>query len=424
MGGYALVTGLVLAAFAGANLALVYAESDRGRGLRASGRRALARLTGRSDVAWLDWVPVSVGFLICFGAVVAYGFASGAYACTPASDAYGLLASGRALWAGGDPFHVTVCDGVHEIPYGFGAVLVDGIGSLGGIAGIYVVWGLVALSLVPLAWAVAGADRRWVLLYLASSLLFLPLVSAQIDGASNAIVPATVLLALALSARRERLASVLGGFLSTARFPNLFVELGASGAYRRYRATGFAIAAATFGLVSVLSYWRWGASFLDIVFLDQLGRRSFSLNLYGVLLLANALPASIEVEAAEALLTVALVVAVFLTVRSPIISVGLVLTGIALLTPFLSFDILVWLLPVALVGRRARAWLWAIGVVGAANYEVAYLLWARVDGLLWPSAVLDVVLTLLLLALFVELWRAGRAGPGPAGPPGSTAPDG
>ncbi len=426
VGGYDLITWTVVAAFAIANLAVLTAAGPRGASLRSAARRALRRLTGRDDLDWLDWVPVWVGMLVAFGAVVAYGVLSGQYACSPASDGWGLVASGRAFWSGGNPFTASVCGGVHEIPYGFAAVLIDALGSLGGIVGIYAIWGAIAFLVVPLAWRAAGDDRRWVLLYLASSVLLLPLVALQIDGATNAIVPVTVLVALELSRRRERWAAVVGGFLATARFPTAFAQLGLTGSNRRGRAVGFALVAATFVGITALSYLRWGAEFLDPVFVNQISRRSFSLNFYGVLLLANALPTLGVIADVQAVLTLALVLAVFARVRSPILAAALVLTGIALLTPFLSFSILVWLLPVALVGARARWWLWGIGVVGAVNYEVAYLVWAQVDGIPWPSDALDLVLTALLVGLFVELWRAagrsaraaasGASAPAPSSP--------
>lgn len=405
VGGYTAVTWVVLAAFAVVNLLALLAATDRGRGLRAWAVRQLARLSGRTDLDWLDWVPVSVGVGLLFAAVVAYGLASGAYACSPASDAWGMVASGQAFWGGHDPFVATICGGSHEVPYGLAAVLIDALASPGGVVGVYAAWGLIALSIVPLAWSVAGSDRRWVLVYLASSVLFLPLIATQIDGANNAIVPATVLLSLYLARRHERVAAVVGGFLSTAKFPNVFALLGATGGFRRSRATGFALVLGAFAGFSVLSFLVWGSAFTGPVFLDQLGRRSFSLNLYGVFLLAGALPANLVVEGLQSALTIVLVLVVFARGRSPLVGAALTLTGLALLTPFLSYDILVWLLPVALVGSRARWWLWAIAVVGSVNYDLAYLVWANADGVTWPSAVLDVVLTGLLLALFVELWR-------------------
>jgi hypothetical protein len=406
------VTWGVFAALAALNLSVLFYPTANGAGrwLRRWVPRVLRRLSGRADLAWLDWQPVWVAALVAFAAVSAYGLLSGQYGCHPpgVSDPIGVLNSGKAFWAGTNPFTVSDCGGQIQVPYGLAAVLLDALGSLGGLTGIYVVWGLVAFSVLPLTWMLGGGDRRQVLLFVATSALLVPLISSQIDGATNAIVPVTVLLSLYLAQRGELFGAALGGFLSTARFPNLFPVLGATGANRRYRYTAFVAAVGVFGAVTALSYAVWRGDFLDPVILNQVGRRSFSLNLYGVFLLSNALPSSLWIEGAEAGLTVALVLVVFFTVRSPIGAAAIVLTGFALLTPFLSFNILVYLVPVALAGARARWWLWSIAFVGSLNYDLAYNVWALDDGVTWPSALLDGLLTVLLLALFVELWRQER----------------
>jgi hypothetical protein len=405
------ITWVVFALLSGVSLLVLLYGTTFGAGVRPWVDRQLRRVSGRPDLRWLDWRPVLAACAVAFATVSAYGILSGQYGCHPpgVSDPIGELAQGRAFWAGTNPFSVADCGGTIQVPYGLAAVLIDAVGSLGGLAGIYVVWGAVALSLLPLSWAVGGRDRRYVLVFVATSALFVPLVTSQIDGATNAIVPATVLLALYLSRRGEGLAAAVGGFLSTARFPNLFAVLALTGSARR-KYLAFATAAAVFGAVTALSYALWRSDFLDPVFLNQIGRRSFSLNLYGVLLWNNALPSSTAVEAAQAVLTLAVVLAAFFFVRSPIRAATIALVGFALITPFLSFNILVWLLPVALAGARARAWLWGIATVGSLDYNLAYNVWAWDDGVVWPSEVMDVVVTALLLALFVELWRAERRG--------------
>jgi hypothetical protein len=421
-GWFNVVTWTVFAALSGLNLLVLLYATERGARFRPWVLRQLRRVSGRTDLNWLDWIPLLGAALIAFAAVSAYGILSGQYGCHPlgVSDPIGVLNSGKAFWAGGNPFYVADCGGNLQIPYGLAAVLIDAIGSLGGLAGIYAIWGLVAFSILPLTWAVAGPDRRLVVVFVGTSVLLVPLVASQIDGATNAIVPVTVLLSLYLARRSESLAAVVGGFLSTARFPNLFPVLGATGSNRLRRYSSFALAAAVFGGATALSYRVWGSDFLGPVFLNQVGRRSFSLNFYGVLLFANALPSSFAVEVTQAILTLALVLVVFWKVRSPVAAATIVLTGFALLTPFLSFNILIWLLPVALIGVRARWWLWSIAFVGSLNYDLALNVWAWDDGVTWPSAVLDVVLTILLLALFVELWRGelrptARPIPGPTG---------
>jgi hypothetical protein len=413
---YDSITWAAIAVFSGLNLLVLWASSPRGHRARARLETIVFRITGRRDLAWLTWLPVWIAAVAIFGGVAAYGFLSGQYACTPSNDAYGLWASGAAFWSGADPFHVTVCGGPQTVPYGLAAVLLDAVGSLGGVVGIYVVWGAVAFLLVPLVWSLAGSERREILVYLATSVLFVPLISSQIDGATNAIVPVAVLLSVYLARRHDRVASTVGGFLATARFPSAFPLMGSAGRRPASRLLGAVLVAATFAAVTALSYLRWGTTFLDTVFLDQFARRSFSLNAYGVLLLRHELPVSLGLELAQAAITIALTLIVAWKVRPPLLAAALILTGLTLLTPFLSYNILVWLLPVALVGARARWWLWGIGAVGAVNYSVAYVLWARVDQILWPSSLLDLVLTALLLALFVDLCRVALRSEAPAGP--------
>jgi len=282
--------------------------------------------------------------------------------------------------------------------------------------GVYLVWGLVALSVIPLTWAVAGPDRRYTTAFVGTSVLFVPIICSQIDGATNAIVPATVLLSLYLAQRSELLGAAVGGFLSTARFPNLLPILGETGSLPRRRYLSFVVALGVFGGFTGLTFALWGQDFLNIVFFQQLGRRSFSLNVYGIFLLSNSLPGGIGIEVAQVALTLALLIAVLRWARTPLGAASIMLVGFALLTPFLSYTILIWLVPVALLGARARGWLWGAAFVGSLNYDLALNVWAWDDGVNWPSMILDVVLTVLLLALFVELWRKERASRYPSVP--------
>ena len=395
------------------NLVLLLERTRFGERLRPFLSRLLQLVSGRSDLRWLDWRVLTVIAAIWFGGFSAYGILSGQYGCQPnglLSDALGVNDSGRAFWAGGNPFSsVPYCGGTLTVPYGLAAVLLDALGSLGGLTGICIVWGAVSLSLLPLTWAVGGDDRRYLTVFVATSVLFVPLVTSEFGGATNAIVPMTLLLTLYLSQRREVVAAALGGFLSTARFPSLFPVLAMNGANRRYRVAGFLAAAGAFAGATALSYAVWGAGFWSSVFAGQIGRRSYSLNVFGILLFHNALPSSFAVEAAEAAITVGVVLAVFLFVRSPVRAVGITIVGVALVTPFLSYNFLIWLLPCALAGARARWWLWGIATVGAVNFNLGIILWANSQGVVGPAEGLDVVLTALLLGLFVELWRGELA---------------
>jgi hypothetical protein len=404
------VTWSVLGALAALNLAVLLCRSRWAGRLRPWVLRVLRTLSGRDDLRWLDWQPLLAAAGIAFACVSAYGILSGQYGCRPGgSDPITLLNSGRAFWSGNSPFMVPQCGHSGEIPYGLAAILLTAVGSLGGMPGLYLVWGLVALSIVPLSWAVAGPDRRYATVFVGTSVLFVPVICSQIDGTTNAIVPAAVLASLYLAQRSELLGAVVGGFLSTARFPNLLPIVGETGSFPRRRFLSAAVAIAVFAAVTGLTYVWWGPVFLNTVVYQQLGRRSFSVNVYGIFLLTNSLPSGVGIEAVQATLTLALLVAVFFGARTPLGAAAIVLVGFALITPFLSFTILIWLLPVALLGLRAQWWLWGVALVGSLNYDLALNVWAWDDGVSWPSMAFDVVLTVLLLVLFVELWRSERA---------------
>jgi hypothetical protein len=402
---------ITISALAAVNLLLLVVVSERGAGVRARIQRTLAAITGRADIGWLRWWHLAGVVAVGLAVVLGYDFATGLFSCTSPgtpTDIGGFLAQGRALWNGSNPFVVTSCGGTIDEPDGLAAVLVNGIGALGGLPGVAAVWALVAIALVPLTWWVAGPERRYLTLVVATSPLYFPLVSLQIDGASNALVPLTVLLALYLASRRELLATTVAGFLATQRFPTLFPVLGLSGSLRRRWAAAFALVA-VFAAGTGISYILWGSTFVNTVFLNQIGRRSFSLNIWGVLLLENGLPAGDGLAIGQAVATLALVVLVFFTVKSPLRAAAITLTGVALLTQFLSFNILVWLLPVALVGVRPRWWLWGIAVVASLDYNYAYVSLAWTQGILWPAELLDILLTGLLLGLFIDLWRSRHA---------------
>jgi len=405
---YSLLTGLASGLLAAAGLLLLLARTERGVRLRAGLERALERVTGRADLGWLRWWHLAAVAAVGVGAVMGYDLASGLYGCPgpgSPSDLVGFLAQGRALWTGGNPFTVPDCGTTIAEPDGLAAVVINGLGSLGGLTGVAALWGAVAVVLVPLTWGAAGPDRRYLTLVVATSPLYFPLVSTQIDGASNALVPVTVLLALVLASRGEALATGIAGFLATQRFPTLFPVLGMSGSFRRRYGAATALVL-VFAAGSAVSYLLWGPEFLGPVFLNQFARRSFSLNLWGVLLANNWVPSGYGLPVAQALLTLVLVGVVFFTVRSPLRAAAITLTGVALLTQFLSFNILVWLLPVALVGVRPRWWLWGAAVVGWVNYDYALSVVAWTQGVVWPSELLEVALTVLLVGLFADLWRS------------------
>ncbi len=418
-----LLTGLL----ALGSLLLLYLWTERGTRLRGALLRALGRGTGRIDFTAFGWWHIAGVVIVGLGAVMGFDLATGMYACSSPgnpSDIVGFLAQGQALWRGTNPFNVPDCGTTILEPDGLSAVLINGLGSLGGLGGIAFVWGAISAAIVPVTWWVAGPDRRYLTVVVAASPLYFPLVAGQIDGASNALVPLAILLTLFLATRGETRATGVAGFLATQRFPLLFPVLSMSGSFRRRFAAAFALVG-VFAAGTAIAYLAWGSDFLGPVFLTQLGRRSFSLNFWGVLLLGNYLPSGYALAAGQAVLTLLLVVVVFFTVRSPLRAAAITLTGVALLTQYLSFNILVWLLPVALVGVRPRWWLWGIAVVGSLNYEYALSVVAWTQGVLWPTEVLDAVLTVLLIGLLVDLWRTPDPVPttakGTSGAPNSSS---
>lgn len=401
-----LLTIVGTALLAAASLGLLLDRTELGT---SAGGRALGivyrRLT--ASLGWLTWTWIAVAAGVGYAAVVVFDLTNGQYDCAAAgqtSDLIALLQSGRAFWAGANPFLVSDCGTVTAIPYGLSAVLIDAVGSLGGRVGIAAAWGVVAIALLPLTWWAAGPDRRYVTVFVAILPIYFPLVASQIDGASNAIFPVTVLLAILLVPRLGPWADLLAGFLSSARFPTIFPVVAARGPTPR-RILGALVAIAGFASSTAVGYLLWGHEFYHVVFEGQVNRRSFSLNLFGVLLDHGLLPTGELVIVVQGALTLAVTAAAFLGGRTPLRAAALSLTGFALLTQFLSFSILVVLLPVALLGARPRWWLWGIAIVGAMNYDLALNVLAWGFGILWPTDLLDLVLTTLLLGLLADLWR-------------------
>jgi hypothetical protein len=405
-----LLASTFIGALALVGFLLLLLPLPQGAGLRTSLER-VARRVPRDRKKWgPDWWWPALGAAVIYSGVTAYNLAYGLYGCsgTPGvHDLVAYVASGRALLTGGDPFVVTACGATIAVPYGFAALLLNALGSLGGMAGVVAVWGLVTVVVLPLTWWAAGPDRRYVTAVVASSVLFLPLAVTQIDGASNLMVPVAILITLLLARRHGTVAAALGGFLATGRFPTVGPVLGATGRFHRPWLSG-AIAVTAFGAASGATYVAYGHGYLVTVFVNEVNRRSFSLNFYGILEQQGWLPTSDWVLGAQVALAVLLVAVVWWRARSALCAATITLAGVALLNPFLSFNILGWLLPVAIVGSRPRWELWGIGLVGTANYYVGYQYWGIGQGLWGPYELLDVALTILLLVLFIDLWRADQ----------------
>jgi hypothetical protein len=362
----------------------------------------------------LDWRHLSAAVFALFVVVAVFDYEQGFLNCGNGgvSDTIAQWASGHAFLFGGNPFQPPACGSSIPVPYGIAAVLIDAVGSLGGPLGIWLIWDALAVLVIPLTWFLAGPDRRYVTIVVVTSLLYIPLVAAQIDGATNVFVVVAVLGSLWLARRTWTGAAALGGFLSTARFPSLFPIVGATGRAGRERWTAPAVAVAVFGALTLASYFAWGSAFSNPVFFAQVSRTSGSINAFGVLIQNGWLPQSTWVTAFQAAVILVIVEEVHRRRFAPLEAAGIVLVGIALTTQFLSFNILSWLLPVALLGVVAQRWLFVVAVVGTINYDLAFNVYALQYGIWWPSEILDILLTLILAVLLVSLWiEAARAAP-------------
>ena len=415
---YTALVCAVLLAILGLLLLLDRNPAPRGWGGRLS--RALERRRRSSAWSWVDWRVLTAVIAIGYGLVVAWDVTTGLYTCTlgKTSDPIALWKSGVAFWDRGNPFSVADCGTTTLVPYGLAAVLIDAVGSLGGVVGVVAAWGVLAVALVPLTWFAAGADRRYVTLFVVLLPIYFPLVSVQIDGASNSILPVAVLVTIVLGSRAPRLAEFVGGLLATARFPTVLPLVASRGPERRPLVGGLVVVG-TFAAGTGVAYAVWGPTFYHDVFGTQISRRSFSLNAYGPFLDHGTLPTGLAIIAVEGALVLAITAAAFFGVRSRLRAAGLALVGYAIVTPFLSFSILLSLVPLALLGHRTRWWLWLVATVGALNYDYALNLLAWNGGSSVLSEALDLVLTGALIGLFLELWNHRAEELPDAGSPGS-----
>lgn len=421
-----LVLGGVIPVVAVAGFLVLWYDSPRHIWWREQVRRWSARLTGRPDRSWVDarLLTVLAASVIASGEVVFWRL--GGFGCTPAGppDLVTLFTAGHAFLVGGDPFSIAACGTTgNPVPSGMASVLLDALAALAGPVGVLLVWGAVSVALVPLLWALAGSQRVISTVFVLASFVYLPIVVA-VDGASLALVPLTVLSVQYLAQRKGWTgAAALGGFLATGRFPALFPVLGASGRAAAHRTVAFAMALGVFAAITLATVAVYGSRFTGPVFFLQFGRVG-ALNYWGLLQQEGWVPPSTLVTVVQAALTFVLVGVTWAWARTGLGAVAIVLTGTVLLAQFLSFNELVFLLPVALIGVRPRWWLWGIGVVGSLAYLLSLVSLASTTVLFYALCLL---LTALLLGLLVELLRselsiargasAGRSVPlsGPAG---------
>ncbi|MDE1820682.1 MAG: hypothetical protein KGJ23_14070 [Euryarchaeota archaeon] len=382
--------------------------------------RSLSRLAGpqhgsaaRLVSDWRFWaLPAVVVFL-----ARALVFDAPVPCSSGVDDVQAFLLSGRAVWSGGNPLLVQECGMTVPVPYGPLAMVVNLIGSVGGRAGVWLAWELPAILLLPLAARLVGSEERSrVLATLGSSLLFVPLVESQIDGAGNAFVAVAVLASLAL-ARENWISGAIGaGFLAWARFPSLVPFLGASGEPSRRRgllALGLSITTLLGGVA--IGYAFWGRTFLDVAFLAQTSRVDRPLNLYGILFATGTpVPSSVSLSA-EALGLGGAVLFCHWKRLAALPSASLVLVVAALVLPSFPFNFFPWLLPVLLLGPWAARRMYLASVVAASNFLVGLNLVLLQGRGLWPFVVLCIVTSALLVELLVRIAKlpGSRAGLAP-----------
>lgn len=373
------------------------------------------RITGRADWNWLGLGTLMVPLIVL--TVVNIVWQVGSLHC--ADDSLALLASGQAALHGQSPFLVSYCGRtvLDPIPYGLPAIGLNTLAAVSGsVAGVWVVWQLVALAVVPLVWAVAGADRRYVSVLAATSVLYLPNIMTNI-GVDNAIVPLSVLLMLyAVGTRssgrsgRSRGLQGIAAFLSAARFPALFPLLGTSasagpGRWRRF--TG--VLGVFLGTVLV-SYGLWGWDAISVVYLGEFSRNSGNtLNLLAVLVRQGWLLPSLVSAAVQGSVLLALVFWVYYRRYSVRVACAIPLVGIMLLSQYLNFHFLVWLLPLVLLGSAVNTGLFAYATAAAVDEVVTQQYLGMTLGVWWPYEVMGVVLSALLLYLLLRILRDEEA---------------
>ncbi len=407
--GYA--TSIVLLAASVALNALVLAyRSSRTPSVRVRLDAWQRCLTGRSDWTWLRLEHLVIPLAVIGALNVAWQV--GTLHC--GDDSLALLASGTAALHGQNPFVIDYCSYPgHPIPYGLAAVALNALAAVGGsVTGVWVVWTLVALTVVPLVWAIGGEDRRYLSVLTATSVLYLPNLATDI-GLDNAIVPVavlTTLLALETAKRRRGVLLGLAAFLSTARFPAVFGLLGSAGAARRDRALGLAGVVGVFLGAVLVSYALWGWDAIGVVFLGEFSRSSgTTLNLFAALIRGGWLLPSLVSAAAQGAIVLALVVVVSVRGYSDRAAAAIPLVGVMSLSQYLDFHFVLWLVPLVLLGPRANAWLLAYGVGAAVDTIVAVQYLGETLGIWWPYEVIGVGLSAVLLGLLVVLVREEEA---------------
>ncbi|MGC2288396.1 MAG: hypothetical protein WA688_00865 [Thermoplasmata archaeon] len=409
-----------LVAFVTSGFVVLYGWSGA-PGFRAWVDRNLVRRgQGISSIRW-DWRIVALVLGVVF--VAAAFVQSGPISCSAGEDdTLALLQSGRNFLSGTNPFVTYQCGHLVNVPYGIAGVLLDALGSLGGRVGIWLVWNLVALLLIPLTWILAGPQRWYTTIFVATSMLYVPLVVGSIQGGHSAVVPVAALLGIGLALRRSPVAGAVAGFLSTVKFPSLFPFWGGLSGVGPERWRAFLLSVAVFGVLSVLAGVIWGGNAYSLLFTQQLARADFSINEFGVLIPRGAMPPSYVLEVIQGLALLAALVYVHLQRWSAVPAIALLTVVVALVAQRFTPNFMIWLLPVALLGPAYARWLFAIGAVGVVNGAVALPACLN-HGACTLSEGLGGVFGLLLILLLVLILREGsRSWAGSSGAVEATSP--
>jgi hypothetical protein len=410
------LVGLILS-----GLVVLYAESWASGFRGWVDRNLLDRLRGLRSIAW-DWRAVALPVGVVF--VAAAFLQSGPIACSAGEDdTLALFQSGRALLALGNPFLTYQCGHAVLVPYGLASAILDALGSLGGRIGIWLVWNLLALLLVPLTWSLALAHRWYATVFVGTSAFYAPLVVGSIQGGHSAIVPVTALLGLWFVLRRVPGGGALAGFLSTVKFPSLFPFWGGLSGVGVYRTREFVISAAVFAGASLLLIAVWGSHVYTWLFGVQLVRADFSINEFGVLIPLGAMPPAVVLTVLQGVALLGAILYAHLRRWATAPAVALLTVVVALVAQRFTANFLIWLLPVALLGPSSCRWLFAIGAVGLLDATVAVPACLG-SGLCTLSEGLAGIMGLLLVLLLVHILREGErsANRGVAPTPSPTDP--
>ncbi|MGD1099075.1 MAG: hypothetical protein ABR888_01855 [Thermoplasmata archaeon] len=403
-------TLVFVASFALSFLVLAYRSETL-----SSVRRGVDRLqqwaTGRSDWRWLRLWHILLPLAIITAANIVWNV-SGAH-CS--DDSFAILASGTAALHGTDPFSVAFCSHPYatSIPYGLAEVSLDALGAISGsILGIWLVWQLLALAVVPLVWKIAGDDRRYKSVLAATSVLYLPNIATNL-GVENLVVAVSVLLMLYAVTRPQRGSTILRGlaaFLSTARFPAVFPLLASSASQERRRWAQLVLVGGVFLGAAAVSYALWGWDAVQVVYLGQFARaNSESLNLFALLIHEGWVQPSLGLAAIQGGGLLLFVLFVHVRGYSPLAACAIPLVGVMIFSQYLNYHFVAWLIPLLLLGASTNWWLLAYASVAAVTENVLYWNLALVGGVWWPYELCGILLLAILLCMLVTIVRSEEA---------------